>query len=428
MNLRLVISFLVFETILVATPVSAADRYASPTGTPDGDGTRDQPWDLTTALNAHDKIGPGDTLWLLAGTYRHPDRSNGSQGYAFSLAGAPDKPVTIRPEAGQRVTLDGGLHTAADPEPKHVEIHGLEILASENLIDGERRSDIAGSHPDRGVPWGGVTLKNGHDLKLINCVIHASSNGVGFWRTVGGESEIYGNIIFDNGWVGPDRSHGHGLYTQNTGESYKHVRDNLIIDNYARCVQAYGSSRTEVKQYRFEGNYFGDRRKVSNVLFGGTSPDCGNRDAHFVSNLHYQATLRVGYNCGAHDVLLKNSTFIRGGWQAHPDSTGVRTEQLTLWRTEHPNHPAPEDITFLRPNLHDPGRANLVIIQPGRSERMFDADLSGFLRKGDSFRIQNARDFFGEAVVKATYQGGTIAIPMRGFEEAAFVILVEENH
>ena len=402
----------------------AGDWYASPTGKPDGDGSRDHPWDLITALEARTKVQPGDTLWLLAGTYRHPNRANATLGYAFALAGTADQPIVIRPEPNQRVTLDGGLHTSADPEPKHLRIQGLEILAEENLTN-ERSTTIPGSHPDRGRPWGGVTLKSGFDLKIINCVIRAGSNGIGFWRAVGGESEIYGNIIFDNGWIGPDRRHGHGLYTQNASGSYKIVRDNLFLDNYARCVQAYGSSKTKVEKYRFEGNYFGDRKKVGNVLFGGTNPVCGNRDALFDGNLFYQATLRIGYNCGAHDVRVSNSTFIRGGWQKHPESTGVETEKLVIWRREHPNDPAPEEIVFLRPNRYDPNRANLVILQPTRKAKSIDVDLKSFLRSGDRFRLQDARNFFGEPVLAGKFNGAPVAVPMNGEEEAAFVIFVE---
>lgn len=432
MTRRFLSFLLVFAASSGASWSAAADWYASPNGTVEGQGSREQPWDLTTALQANPTIQPGDTLWLLAGTYRHPDRTNATQGYAFSLTGAEDNPIVVRPELRQRVTLDGGLQTSADPPPKHVQIRGLEIMVAENLLDGdgasERRSDIPGSHPDRGVPWGGVTLKSGHDLKLINCVIHSSSNGVGFWRTVDGDSEIYGNIIYDNGWAGPDRRHGHGLYTQNTDESFKHVRDNLIIDNYARCVQAYGSGDTKVEKYIFEGNFFGDRRRVSNVLFGGTGPECGNRDARFANNLHYQATLQVGYNCGAHDVMLRDSVFIRGGWRAHPESSGIETEALTIWRAEKAGEPLPDDIVFLRPNRYDPDRANLVLIQPGRSAESIAADLAKFLRPGDRFVVQDARDFYGEPVLSAGYDGGPVAVPMAGREEAAFVILVERKN
>ena len=116
---------------------AAADWFVTPEGTPDGAGSSESPWDLETALTADDRVGPGDTVWIAPGSYRHPDRGHNARGFGFSLSGSPQEPVIIRNADGGRVTLDGGLQTSADPVPRHVRIMGLEILASENLVEGE---------------------------------------------------------------------------------------------------------------------------------------------------------------------------------------------------------------------------------------------------------------------------------------------------
>ena len=62
-------------------------------------------------------------------------------------------------------------------------------------------------------------------VKLINCIIHHGTvSGIGFWAGMSGESEVYGNIVYDNGYTGPDRGHGHSIYTQGNEFDGKFVR------------------------------------------------------------------------------------------------------------------------------------------------------------------------------------------------------------
>src|SRR6478752_9156304 len=50
--------------------------YVSPDGSPNGDGSLNNPWDLQTALNQPQSVAPGDVLNLLKGTYRTADGAN----------------------------------------------------------------------------------------------------------------------------------------------------------------------------------------------------------------------------------------------------------------------------------------------------------------------------------------------------------------
>lgn len=114
-----------------ATSAIAADWYAAPAGTAAGAGTKDSPWDIDSALGGSQKIAPGDTLWLLGGAYKHPNRKPGNMGYSVRLAGARDKPIHVRAARGQRVTIDGGI-TVSEPA-SWLWIWDLEILVPENL-------------------------------------------------------------------------------------------------------------------------------------------------------------------------------------------------------------------------------------------------------------------------------------------------------
>src|SRR5665213_4385451 len=64
----------------------AADHYVSPVGTPAGDGSFTKAWDLRSALTQPPSVLPGDTVWLLPGTYRAPT----SEGFVSKLNGTLD--------------------------------------------------------------------------------------------------------------------------------------------------------------------------------------------------------------------------------------------------------------------------------------------------------------------------------------------------
>ena len=86
----------------VVPVVWAGDLYVSPSGKPANEGTRESPWDLPSALGGAKKIKAGDTLFLLAGTYRRRPDAN----YDVRLVGAKDQPIQVRPAAGSRAIID----------------------------------------------------------------------------------------------------------------------------------------------------------------------------------------------------------------------------------------------------------------------------------------------------------------------------------
>ena len=74
---------------LFAASVHAADFYVSPTGTPRGNGSLKNPWDLQTALNQPPVVHPGDTIWLRGGEYR--PASSSSTGFTSTLGGGSNR-------------------------------------------------------------------------------------------------------------------------------------------------------------------------------------------------------------------------------------------------------------------------------------------------------------------------------------------------
>jgi hypothetical protein len=402
----------------------AADRYVAVDGNAGNPGSRESPWDIASALNGSQQLSPGDTVWIRGGTYRHPDRQPGANGYPVRLAGTADKAIHVRSIPGHRVTIDGGLHI--QPSSRFLWIWDLEIIVAENLSQS-RVSKQNGSHPqDLRRPWGSLNILGGENCKYIHLVVHDNAQGIGFWKTAV-DSEVHGCLIYDNGWIGPDRYHGPGIYGQNrTGQ--KLVTDNIFFGNYSNTTQFYGSSRAFVDNFHIEGNIaFGPRkegRRYTFLIGGGR----GSRGIVVKDNILYEVSMSVGYTAkDSGDCIVQNNHVIRGGLSIRGFRT-VTDKDNFVWRGQGKDDVPHAATSMVRPSKYDPRRANLAIVNWSRAKTV-DVDVSSFLKLGDAYRIQNALDFFGKPVLEGKYEGQPVAVPIpveprtgQG-EFCAFVIL-----
>ncbi|HYE04049.1 MAG TPA: hypothetical protein VEL07_00900 [Planctomycetota bacterium] len=259
---------------LLTCAVSAstgAEFHVAPSGAPTNAGTVSQPWTLAHALAHPPAVAPGDTIWLHGGTY--------TGRFVSRLNGTAAAPIVVRQAAGERATIDGGSagegSTILAIQGTWTWFWGFEITSS----DPKRVTAIAGSWPDDIRRGGGVDTGNtvgaGVGVKLINLVVHDTAQGLSLWRFAEG-LEAYGNLIYHNGWQGPDRGHGHGIYTQNEVGT-KRIVDNVIFGGFSYGMQAYGSEAAYVDGYQVEGNVFLDSGALSangggNCLVGGGRP------------------------------------------------------------------------------------------------------------------------------------------------------------
>ncbi len=398
--------------------------YVSVEGQPGNAGTADSPWDIESALAGAHAVPPGSTVYLKGGTYRHADRRWESPGFAIALAGAPSRPVHIRPVPGHRVTLDGKVEVKSSA--RHLRVWELEITVSETAA-WNRRVTADGLKVDgpADLPQGGLNILGGADSKFIHLVIHDMNSGIGFWRTAL-DAEIHGCLIHGIGSIGPDRYHGPGIYTQNeTGT--KALTDNILFANYSTTIQAYGSSRAPVSGFRIEGNIAfapvkaGDRQRV---LIGGGQP---SRRIVAADNILYEVPLELGYNAPHNEDAV-----VTGNWVVNAGLSINRFKQVTesgntVIPPGSPRPDRPADV-ILRPSLYVPGRGNLAIFNwAGRSQ--VEVDLSPLLRPGQPFSIVSALDYFGKPLVAGRFEGRPIPIPMTkeprtgNGEFCAFVVL-----
>ena len=411
----------------------AADFYVSPDGNSSADGSRARPWDLATALAQPQAVKPGDTIWLLGGTYRG--------GFESRLKGAAGAPITVRQalapaslRPGARATIDCG---SDDPKKQvlftvqgeHARFWGFEVMSS----NPKRRTETTGSHPEE-ISRGGVNTFGSH-LAFINMIVHDCSNGFGFWSN-GEGGEIYGCIIYNNGWEAPDRGHGHAIYAQNQ-KGTKRLGDNVIFNQFCYGIHAYGSSKAFINGFHVEGNasfnngaVVGPEKLNPAILVGGGSP---SERIEVVGNLTYSMgfggiSLMLGYGAENKDAVVRDNYFVGPAsirkWEsltltgntfapAAPVLADCPPGDLAAGNTIIKGCPAGTKV-FVRPNKYEPGRANVIVYNWDKKPEV-EADVSAVLKPGAKFRIVSAQDFFGKPVLEGKYDGKPLRLPMTDY-------------
>jgi hypothetical protein len=385
------------------TATGAADWYVSPIGTAQGKGSREAPWDLESALLGKHALKPGDTLYLLKGTYRRRP----SEQFSVRLRGADGAPLQVRPAPGEHAVIDGGL--AVQEPSAYVWIRDLEILVSEPQ---PTRPVGPGSHPaDFKRPWGGLNVHGGKSCKYINLVIHDCRQGISCWSGAR-DTEIHGCLIYDNGWTATDRGHGHAIYTQNK-EGTCTIGDCIMTGGHGFTMHAYGSGRAYVDNYVIEGNI---AYQAGTFLIGGGRP---SQHIRVHNNYLHGLSMQIGYTARFNeDCEVRDNVVVNGSLSINKYRKAVKEGNLVVARgAARPR----EGRTILRPNNYDANRANLVLFNWDKKPTVA-VDPGTFLKTGDNYRLLTPRDFFGKPVLAGTYDGVPIQVPVTG-EFAAFVLL-----
>ncbi len=397
--------------------------FVSPSASPSGVGSLKNPWQLQTALNQPPEVKPGDTIWLRGGTY--------SGTFTGRLVGTSAAPIAVRQFMGERATLDGGNSSGSAilvVQGSYTWYWGFEVTSS----DTARVTSDTGPSPTS-IPRGeGILIDQSSPhpgLKFINMIIHDTRQGISFWKEAQ-DSEIYGCLIYYNGWEAPDRGHGHGIYVQNqTGT--KKITDNILFSGFSHGIHTYGSGAAFLDNIDMEGNTTFNAGNLSasggrNLLFGGGSV------AHnpiVSSNYLYRlasgpgSDFDLGYSGGCDnatvtDNYVSTSTEFANcspgtmtGNTFHGPFSGFNTVQYP-GNTYSASRPTGAKV-FIRPNAYEPGRAHITVYN-WNLEGSVDVDLSAVLGNGDRYEVRNAQDFFGSPVLSGTYAGGPLTLPLTG--------------
>lgn len=403
--------------------------YAAPGGWSGGDGTRERPFDLKTALSATSPIRPGGTVWLRGGTYRVSATTS-------VLTGSENGPITVRSFPGEQAVIDGA-----------------QVVGSTLTLNGAwtvyRDFEITNSDPRRS----GADLNraaaidvHGTNVKLVNLVIHDSGSGIGMGSDAV-DAEAYGNIIYYNGLVRPDGARGPGIYTQNkTG--VRRITDNIVFGQFGMGIHAYASDEGFLDDIQLEGNVVANNGITAgdfSILFGGhriaqrpvlkenytyDNPGAGNNVGYdagcegLVMSDNYFFVSRGGYatqlvNCSG---TLRGNVLI-GGTRGIVGKTIVTQPELA---SQYPGSdfaatPPTVTRTFVRPNRYTPGRAHVIVYNWEHTEEVRVDLAAAALPAGATFELRDVRNLDAGPVVSGTYSGNAVTIPLKGLAAAPVI-------
>lgn len=423
------------NTFSTLTDAPGNEWHVSTTGSVSGDGSIDSPWDLASTL-AHQpaSVQPGDTIWVHGGTY---------SGYFYStLTGSQEAPIIVRNFEDERVIIDGG--TGADPGHfvgqsafyvggSDTWYWGLEIMSSSNT----RTVTEAGSAPTDLERAYGFYIE-GPRTRFINNIVHDTAQGFGFWSPAV-DAELYGNIDYYNGWEGPDRGHGHGIYVQNN-TGFKYIANNIVFKNYGWGLHAYTQSGY-INNIMTNGNTFFESGVLSsagrtlNMLHGGyrvaENPMIFNNTTYmpqssgaalglgYVEGCNY-ATVANNYFVGQSAADVSNScphTMISGNLFYGTVPGGLSTDQPDNTFTVS----APENnVSTVRQNEYEPDKGTVTIYNWEDLDNV-SIDASEVLVEGDTYEIIDTQNYFGDPIATGTYNGTSLTVPMTTTEVAELI-------
>ncbi len=388
------------SAITVTAPAVHAGYYAATNGSSSGDGSSGRPWNLATALSGgNGKVQPGDTVWLRGGTYAGQFRS--------TLTGTAAAPIVVRQYPGERAIIDGGGSTSDTfvADGSYSVFWGFEMTNSDPVrccsTSSFFRADMMVSHATH--------------VKFINMIVHDGGPGYYTWSPYG-DVEIYGAIIYNIGYDGSDRGHGHGMYLKNDVGPLV-VRDNILFNSYGYGIHAYTNTGDGLLNgIHLEGNVSFNSGTLSAQ---GTSGNIGNlgqppaNNMAMIDNMTFFSPGIGGSNwlLGSGDGLTATGNYVVGGTGM---SQGTWTNAIITGNTVITSGAKPtQPLVFVRPNAYEPGRANVIIYNWSRQAAV-SVDLSSVLSVGRRYEVRNVQDLFGAPVASGTFGGGTLSFPMAG--------------
>ncbi len=289
---------------IVSNCTSATSFYVATNGSKSGKGTIEDPWDLRTALAHPSNVEPGDSILVQGGTY-HGD-------FLSVLTGTAKRPIKVIPVDGH-VVIDGASgaprNTVFTIKGAHTYYYNFEVTNSKpdrySMQSGGRPTDVSNKT--------GLGILQNQNVKIINFIVHNhSGKGVGFWST-SVDSELYGTLIFNNGFRAKDRDHGPGLYLQNPASSDKSVRHCILSNNYTHGIQAFGTKgpveNIEISENVLFNNHgynllIGGRTRANNITVEG--------NVTYVTGAGSNVKLGLNERVKNGTITVKDNKFIGG--------------------------------------------------------------------------------------------------------------------
>jgi hypothetical protein len=477
----LVIALLAPLALLAAQGTKGRDWFAAPNGLPSNDGSRSTPLDLATALDGRKvKAGDtvwlrggtytGPFKSSLAGTADAPITVR-------QVAGERAVIVDTRARAGAGTMNIGGAwtvyrdfevaNTSEDRSPSRTfRPMGFEVQAPntkfvnlvvhdtgmgfgfwKEAVDAELYGNVIfnGGSENVTVDFGhghGIYTQNNGGTKSIrdNVVVNQFGFGIHAYPNPGGlvGLRFEGNVIADSGAANPP--------------SAVSRYNNILVSGY----RPYQADRIElVENYTYLSPRRGapERFVSANVCLG-----CSDKYTHksvVVRDNYFAGGAPVAIVAGWESVTMRGNTFIGNDAMAavvSPNDAALRRwdwDQNTYIGTGPPARPDVlfalngkplgyrEWLTatgfdrsstnrsgmptgtrvFVRPNLYEPGRANVIVYNWDGADEVA-IELGSVLQPGVNFEVRNAMDYLGEPVITGTFDGRPIRVSLRALRVA----------
>lgn len=420
-----------------SSPVVDAPGFfvsATATATGSGDGSFADPWTLQQALSQPRALKPGAVVWLRGGTYTGTfavDPSLGRISFACGTQGTAAEPIVFRNHQDERVTIDGEGNEVVlfVQNCSHTWFWGLEVMSSAAVRTASRAYIY-------------VTAPN---VKFINMILHDMADGIDLWTTAT-NAELYGSLVYHNGWDETNGGHGHGIYTQNNTAGVKRIQDNIFFSQYGYNVKVWSTNQF-VDNFEITRNIVFNGGSLSeyasrkfNFFVVGNNPNAPPRNLVVRENYTFAGNTTTtpacnafGPNYGVVDLRLEDNYLlgqfrttgpyvnasIRGnrilGGTALPFLTGTGFAMA-----DYPDNEYAQDLPtagldyFVLPNKYEPGRSHLAIYNWGAADSVAIPAAKLGLSPGDRYQLIHAMDYFRDVSTRTYDGGGTITVPMTG--------------
>jgi len=394
--------------------IGATEHHVTTTGSPSGDGSVSNPWDLQTALDQPLSVSPGDIISIHGGIYP------GS--FWGRLVGTESAPIVVRSAPGEWATIDIPAQPSFDAfvfGGQFTHYRDFEIMSSDT----------------ENVRFGTATSTRGDFNKLVNLVIHDVAT-----NTFGGRNEMYGSIVYNIGDNSGD-GQGHDLYMQNNFLNQpSQVNESVIFNPYGFGIHIFAGGTGGMSGIHLTGNaVFGSgvphERELGfdNIVVGGglvSPPD----NILLRENMGWtQDPLRRSVSLGRFSSgnnkavslvnnYLKGETNFSTTWESisMEGNTFIGPVNGEVDVSQHTDNTYLDQITsgskvFLRPNAYEPGRAHLIVYNWDHAASL-NVDLTGLFEVGTAFEVRNVQNVFGEPIFEGLYDGNMVSIPLEGFE------------
>jgi len=444
--------------------LQADDFFVAPNGTPFGPGTLAQPYDVASAFSG--QVGQsGDTFWLRGGDYNLGHLNT-------EIQGAPGKPITFRQVSGEHARIDGSLalfnsagyivfrdfelyssdanrvssQTNAGFSPTDITIlpgiagyapnltlinlvvhdqtrHGIYLVedSTNTLVYGCLLYNNGWMSPDN-AEGHGIYVQGDIGMRTLNDNIICNNSGAGFqvYENANGERLVGvmmdGNVAFNAGAIQQVRTYRDWIVGVDSPALYA---DGICLCNNMGYLAPGASTYPELQIGRDSTN--GSVMLTNNYMPLGllmnnwhTATVTGNlfapHSTNYVVNLNQTLsplTADWDNNIYIFDppgpaVELNFNTYSFAEWQ---QVTGFDQDSTFVVGDLHGTK------VFVRPNLYQPGRANIVVYNYDRLSNVV-VDVSSVLAPGTRFEVRNAEDFEGAPVLSGLYRGQPLWLPM----------------